>query len=51
MIYSARFKMFYFSRFEKWGRTEDNMCENNDPYRPWITDCKVLFSKYIVWKK
>ena len=27
------FLLFCFSRFEKWGRT-DNMCENNDPYRP-----------------
>ena len=29
------FLLFCFSRFEKWGRT-DNMCENNDPYRPWL---------------
>ena len=29
------FLLFCFSRFEKWGRT-DNMCENNDPYRSWL---------------
>ena len=35
------FLLFCFSRFEKWGRTyrrtvTDKMCENNDPYRPWL---------------
>ena len=45
MIHSARptvspgsehcFLLLCFSRFEMWGRT-DNMCENNDPYRPWF---------------
>ena len=29
------FLLFCFVRCEKWGRT-DNMCENNDPYRPWL---------------
>ena len=29
------FQLFCFFRFEKWGRT-DNMCDNNDPYRPWL---------------
>ena len=29
------FLLICFSRFEKWGRT-DNMCEYNDPYRPWL---------------
>ena len=32
------FRLFCFSRYEKWGRTYgrmmDNMCETNDPYRP-----------------
>ena len=33
------FLLFCFSRFEKWGWMDVqtyNMCENNDPYRPWL---------------
>ena len=33
------FLLFCLSRLEKWGHTygrTDNMCENNDPYRPWL---------------
>ena len=26
---------FVLLDFEKWGRTDD-MCKNNDPYRPWL---------------
>ena len=45
MIHSARptvlpvvnivFTCFIFLDFEKWQQT-DNMCENNDHYRPWM---------------
>ena len=42
------FCFFCLIRFEKWGRTDgrrtdgrtdvrtDDICENNDPYRPWL---------------
>ena len=33
------FCLFCLVRFEKWGRTDgrtEDMCENNDPYRPWL---------------
>ena len=42
MIHSARRTVlplanmvFTLLDFKKWGRT-DEMCENNDPYRPWL---------------
>ena len=49
MIHSARptvspvanivFTLFCFARFEQWGRMDgrtDNLCENYDPYMPWL---------------
>ena len=43
------FLLFCFSRFEKWGRT-DNICENNYPYlvdQNVLCDCSVGTGMYV----
>ena len=51
MIHSARpivtpvanivFCCFIFLDLKSWDGRTDNMCENNDPYRPWLWDGRM----------